>query len=94
MADFAATMRRRLTPAISRDVIDRTGLEGPFDLSLEFFQPAAAVMAVTPSLRLPLQLAGFMTVPQALEDQLGLELVPTVARVRAIVIDEIHPPLP
>ena len=94
MADFAATMRHHLAPAISRDVIDRTGLEGPFDLSLEFFQPAAAVMAVTPSLRVPLQLAGFVTVPQALEDQLGLELVPAAARVRAIVIDEIHPPLP
>jgi uncharacterized protein (TIGR03435 family) len=51
-------------------------------------------MAVTPSLRLPLQAAGFVSVPQALEEQLGLTLVPSTAQAPAIVIDRIHAPAP
>jgi uncharacterized protein (TIGR03435 family) len=94
LSEFAATMRHRLGPGFDRDVIDRTGLEGPFDLSLEYFRPAAALMAVSPSLRAPLQLAGFLTVGQALEEQLGLELVPSTTQVPTIVIDEIHPLMP
>ena len=81
MDALAESMRQRFAPALPHDVVDRTGLEGPFDVSLEFFRPAAAVMAVTPSLRLPLQAAGFVSVPQALEEQLGLTLVPSTARI-------------
>jgi uncharacterized protein (TIGR03435 family) len=51
-------------------------------------------MAVSPPLRAPLQLAGFLTVRQALEEQLGLELVPATTHVPTIVIDEIHPLMP
>jgi len=94
MDDFAASMRHRFAPAIGLDVVNRTGLEGPFDLSLELFRPAAALMTVTPSLRLPLQAAGFQTLPEALEEQLGLTLVPATAEARAIVIDRIHMPMP
>ncbi len=97
MEDFAATMRHRLAPGFDRfdrDVIDRTGLEGPYDLSLEFFRPAAAMMGVTPWLRLPLQVAGFQSVPEVLEEQLGLKLVPATAEAPAIVIDHIEMPMP
>jgi len=94
MNALAESMRQRFAPALPHDVVDRTGLEGPFDVSLEFFRPAAAVMAVTPSLRLPLQAAGFVSVPQALEEQLGLTLVPSTAQAPAIVIDRIHAPAP
>ena len=94
MDDLAASMRQRFEPAIRLDVVNRTGLPGVFDVSLEFFRPAAALMAVTPSLRLPLQAAGFQSVPEALEEQLGLKLVPATADAPAIVIDRIEMPTP
>ena len=51
-------------------------------------------MALTPSLAPALRLAGFLSVPDALESQLGLKLVPTTTEVPAIAIDEIQRPLP
>lgn len=93
MDDLAASMRQRFAPAIPLDVVNRTGLEGAFDLSLEYFKPAAAAIAVTPALRLPLRAAGFPSVPEALEEQLGLTLVPATANAPAVVIDDIRRPL-
>ncbi|HXR44989.1 MAG TPA: M56 family metallopeptidase [Pseudolysinimonas sp.] len=94
MDDLATSMRQRFAPAIGLDVVNRTGLPGVFDVSLEVFQPAAALMAVTPSLRLPLQAAGFQSLPEAIEEQLGLKLVPATANAPAIVIDRIEMPTP
>jgi len=94
MDDFAEKLRDRLPSATSRDVINRTALEGPFDISLDYFKPAAIAMALTPSLRSSLRLAGFLSVDDALESQLGLKLVPTTTKVPAIAIDEIRRPLP
>lgn len=75
-------------------IINQTGLAGPFDISLEYFKPAALAMAVTPSLRSTLRMAGFLSVDDALESQLGLKLVPARAQVPAVTIDEIQPPAP
>ena len=94
MDELAASMRQRFAPALALDVVNRTGLPGVFDLSLEYFRPAAAMMALTPSLRHPLQVAGFQSMPEALEDQLGLRLVPATADAPAIVIDRIEMPMP
>ena len=94
MDDLAAWMRQHFEPAIKFDVVNRTGLAGVFDVSLDLFRPAAALMAVTPALRLPLQAAGFQSVPEALEEQLGLKLVPATADAPAIVIDRIEMPTP
>jgi len=94
MDDLAAWMRQHFESAIKFDVVNRTGLAGVFDVSLDLFRPAAALMAVTPSLRLPLQAAGFQSVPEALEEQLGLKLVPATADAPAIVIDRIEMPTP
>jgi len=92
MDELAASMRHRFAPEVPLDVVNRTGLPGPFDLSLEFFRPAAVLMALAPSLRLPLEAAGFQSMPDALEEQLGLTLVRTTAAAPAIVIDRIHAP--
>jgi uncharacterized protein (TIGR03435 family) len=51
-------------------------------------------MALTPSLAPALRLAGFESVPDVLESQLGLKLVPTTTEVPAIAIDEIQRPVP
>jgi len=93
MADFAVALHRRFPPAIRREVVDRTGLPGVYDVTLELFKPAAVAMAVTPALRTPLTLAGFVSLPDALETQLGLKLVPATATARAIVIDDVHRPI-
>jgi uncharacterized protein (TIGR03435 family) len=93
MDEFAVRLPHNLAPGVRADVINRTGLEGPYDVSLEHFKPAAMVMALTPSVAPALRLAGFQSVPDALEAQLGLKLVPTTTEVPAIAIDEIRRPL-
>jgi uncharacterized protein (TIGR03435 family) len=94
MDEFAAKLRYQLAPSVRLEVVNRTGLDGPFDVSLEYFKPAAIVMALTPSLGPALRLAGFESVPDVLESQLGLKLVPTTTEVPAIAIDEIQRPVP
>ena len=98
MDEFAEKLRYRvpirLPSSAALEVINRTALEGPFDVTLEYFKPAAIAMAVTPALRGTLRLAGFQSMDDALETQLGLELVPTKIRVPAIAIDEIQRPIP
>ena len=91
MDDFANRLPY-LAPGARVEVVNRTGLEGPFDVSLELFKPAAMVMALTPSLAPALRLAGFTSMPEAVESQLGLKLVPTTTEVPAIAIDEILRP--
>jgi uncharacterized protein (TIGR03435 family) len=93
MDDFATRLAHELTPAGRLDVVNRTGLAGSFDVALDYFKPAALVMAVTPSLRSSLRLAGFLSVDDALESQLGLKLVPTTTQVPSVSIDEIQRPL-
>jgi len=92
MDEFAARLRHELAPSVRLEVVNQTGLEGPYDVSLEYFKPAAIVMALTPSLGPALRLAGFLSVPDALESQLGLRLVPATTDVPAIAIDEILRP--
>jgi uncharacterized protein (TIGR03435 family) len=91
--DFAARLPYQV-PGLRLEVVNRTGLDGLFDISLEFFKPAAMVMALTPSLAPALRLAGFQSVPDAFESQLGLKLVPTTTEVPAIAIDAIQRPVP
>ena len=97
MDDFAAQVRHRFAPVTrleaQLEVINRTGLDGPWDASLEYFKPAAFAMSLSPVLAPALRLAGFQSVPDVLESQLGLKLVPARTGVPAIAIDEIQRPL-
>lgn len=94
MDDLASRLRYEQMPATRLDVVNRTGLDGPFDVSLQYFKPAALAMALTPSLAPAFRFAGFLSMPDALESQLGLELVPATTEVPAIAIDEILRPQP
>jgi uncharacterized protein (TIGR03435 family) len=94
MDDFATRLPYQLTPGVRLPVVNRTGLDGDFDVSLDYFKPAAMVMALTPSLAPALRLAGFVSLPDALEAQLGLKLVPTTTELPAIAIDAIQRPVP
>jgi uncharacterized protein (TIGR03435 family) len=76
-------------PALGRDVIDRTGLQGRFDMEVRWMPPV----------RLPSNVAQDSTpvvsgpsIFEALERQLGLKLNATRGPIRTLVIDRVTPP--
>ena len=89
IADYLLTLFN-LSPynGLDRPVLDRTQLAGTFDFAVEWSQqtsaPAAASRTESPG----------PTLQQALQDQLGLKLVPATGPVEALVIDHIEGPTP
>jgi uncharacterized protein (TIGR03435 family) len=78
---------------VDRAVVDRTGLTGVFDLTLEFAppegpasQPDATASAADP--------AAPPSIFAALQDQLGLRLEPQTGPVDVLVIDHVEEPSP
>lgn len=73
---------------IDRPVIDRTGLTGNYDFSIQFSprSPTAPLQGSAAD--------NAPTVIEALRDQLGLKLESTTGTVNAIVIDHIEEPTP
>jgi uncharacterized protein (TIGR03435 family) len=87
----------RLGPALvslktARDVVDRTGLRGRYDVDFSAFYPTAALMSRFPFLKNVFEPMGFTSIPRALEDQLGLTLVESAAPYDVIVIDQAERP--
>lgn len=72
-----------------RPVIDRTGLSGTYDFSLEWTQAVAGDMAVGPNA--PGEVRG-PSMAQALKQQLGLKLESTKGPVELLVIDHVEQP--
>ena len=68
-------------------VTNRTGLDGAYDLTLRFSPPRLSPDASAPADEAP----QFLT---ALQEQLGLKLVPQKAMVKIFVIDHIERPTP
>jgi uncharacterized protein (TIGR03435 family) len=79
-----SNLAQRLTGALGRPVLDRTGLEGPFDLDLTFAQQAPPVDA-------PAE-AQFPALTTAVREQLGLRIESARAPVDVLVIDRVEPP--
>lgn len=73
-----------LSMAVSRGVVDRTGLQGPFDVELEWSSDVGtgATNSNTPSIF------------TALQEQLGLRLEPSRGPVEVLVIDSVERPTP
>jgi uncharacterized protein (TIGR03435 family) len=70
---------------VDRLVVDKTGFTSPFNLLLDFARPAYATSgAPAPS---------GPTIFAAVEDQLGLRLMPAEAPVEVLVIDRVEPPV-
>jgi uncharacterized protein (TIGR03435 family) len=72
---------------VGRTVVDRTGLSGQFDFTLEWepmtqAAPPGAPVATRPSLF------------TALREQLGLALTSSRERLEVVVVDRIEPPTP
>jgi uncharacterized protein (TIGR03435 family) len=71
---------------VGRTVVDRTGLEGPFDFDLTYApSPAPAVASLPPADDRP-------SIFVAVQEQLGLELEPSVEPVEVLVIDRVSMP--
>jgi uncharacterized protein (TIGR03435 family) len=90
LAVLATNLSRTYTSELGRNVIDKTGLDGTFDLTLKW-----AIDPVTdPAGRggaLPADLAG-PSLFAALQDQLGLRLESAKGPVEVLVIDHIEKP--
>ncbi len=88
LAQFAQTLTQELSHDLGRIVIDQTSLPGLFDLTLKWTpdtesQPTSATDAA-PNAAPPLF--------TALQEQLGLKLIPTKGPVQVLVIDQLDPP--
>jgi uncharacterized protein (TIGR03435 family) len=70
----------QLFNSVDRRIVDRTGLKGPFDWELQLASDPDDPSA--PS------------VFTALQEQLGLKLVPNRGTIDVVVIDDIEPPTP
>jgi len=91
LAQFARSLRGfNMGPAdgneTEREVVDQTGLTGVYDFELNLgFFPLAAIATAHPAMAV-----GFgpmiRTFPQAIEEQLGLRLVPAEAPREVVVI--------
>ena len=62
------------------------------DLSSQATDPTAALMSRFPFLKNVLEPMGFTSIPRALQDQLGLELVESEAPYDVVVIDQAERP--
>ena len=80
-------IRMILAPRVRRQVIDRTGLQGVFDVELQFRAPEqqAAAGAAPPASDLP-------PLEAAVEEQLGLKLQPIREATDVLIIDHIERP--
>ena len=85
------TMILARLPAVSRRVLDRTGLTGRFDFDLEWTPLVAPPGPAPPGV--PSDAAG-PTLFTALQEQLGLKLESTKETVSVLVIDSVNQPSP
>ena len=94
MAEFVREFHRRRSPlAPDREVVDRTGLTGAYDLQLQFgLLPLAAIGYAHPVVGAVLQPFGVRSVYTALPEQLGLKLVDAKVSREVPVIDRINRP--
>jgi uncharacterized protein (TIGR03435 family) len=94
MAEFAGRM---LAGQVDRPVIDKTGLNGRFDIHLEFSRnapsgPVTLNGVVTPGEPTPTADGAGPSIFTAVQEQLGLKLSPDKAPVDVLVIDHIEKP--
>ncbi|HKD09366.1 MAG TPA: TIGR03435 family protein [Bryobacteraceae bacterium] len=92
MDRLASTLPSLSVSEVSRTVVNHTGIEGKFDLTIEFTperHDLPALSADRPEAQPQLADTSFL---QALREQLGLKLEPTRAEVRALVIDHVERP--
>jgi len=88
-ASPVSVIARTLTPEMERPVLDRTNLNGRFDVRLEWMPDARFAGGTAPA-----NAANLPTIFTALREQLGLELKSDRGPVEFLVIDSVEKPLP
>ena len=73
-----------LSMAVSRAVVDRTALQGPFDVDLQW----------SADIGTPITNSDTPSIFTALQEQLGLRLQPSRGPVEVLVIDSVERPTP
>jgi len=93
MAELARGITQRLGVLVNREIVDRTGLTGTFDVTLNLgLLPAAAVLTRHPKAGLLLEPLGIHSIFTALPVQLGLRLEDATAPYEVLVIDRAEKP--
>jgi uncharacterized protein (TIGR03435 family) len=82
-----ASLIEHLSHELKRPVLDKTGLTGKYDLSLEW-TPDSMTASDSPSG------ASGPSLFTAIQEQLGLKLISTHGPVKTLVIDHVEPPSP
>ena len=82
----------RVAGEIDRPVVDRTGLAGRFDFTLEYGPQSSDELAKLPAVEGTSPNAVRMPFRHALREQLGLHLVPSTAPIRSLIIDHVEKP--
>ena len=77
-----------------REVIDKTGLTGSYDINLQWTPLQTASASSSDSTGASSPDSGGTSVFTAVEEQLGLKLVPAKAQSKVLVIDHIEQPTP
>ena len=86
--DMLAGVLSMISLGLDRPLIDKTGLTGTFDFTLEWTREVRGAAADSPA---PLAAVG-PTVIDALRDQLGLKLDPAKATLPILVVDRVERP--
>jgi uncharacterized protein (TIGR03435 family) len=81
-------------PMVGRIVVDRTGLEGNWDLDLEFTPEGPNPLAGAPPGAPASAPSDLPSVFTAVQEQLGLKLESTRAPVEVVVIERLERPTP
>jgi uncharacterized protein (TIGR03435 family) len=87
-------LARLLGGRVGRPVLDRTGVDGAFDLELEWSSDLGLVQALRDSAGSSELRPDGVSLFTALEEQLGLRLDATRAPVDVLVVDSAEPPTP
>lgn len=88
---LAGGLSMLMASGLGRPVIDKTGLEGRFDFTLEWAREPRGSAAAPSDSPVPVPPAG-PTPFEALRDQLGLKLEPTKATISILAIDKLERP--
>src|ERR1019366_6526040 len=80
---------RRLSMLLDRSVVDKTGFNGQFSVQLDFVPDDTTPTMPPPP---PDSAISGLSIPQALREQLGLQLEPAKGPVEVIVVDHAERP--
>jgi len=87
-----STLAELLSEHLQQTVLDQTGLTGKYTFELKWAWDGPG--ARTPAANEASEPSGLPALPTALEEQLGLKLIPTKLPTTTLVIDSAQPPTP